>query len=83
MPEWRDEIRRRLAATVAAMAAVPGLALGVIALHVTSRLVGPTPTSDVVTFIAVPLLMAAVILLACYLPAHRAARIDPMVVLRQ
>jgi predicted permease len=46
-----------------------------------SRLYQVTPT-DPLTFVCVGLLLTSVALLACYLPARRAARIDPMVALR-
>jgi ABC-type antimicrobial peptide transport system permease subunit len=69
------------------MLAGSGLILGlavvfVLARFLTSMLYGVSP-SDPVTFVGISFLLAMVALLACYLPARRAARIDPMIAIRE
>ena len=63
-----------------------GVALGLAASFaltrfLTSLLLGVTST-DALTFSSVALLLCAVALFACFIPARRAMRVDPMVALR-
>jgi ABC-type antimicrobial peptide transport system permease subunit len=59
-----------------------GLAVAwAVARSLTAILYGVRP-HDLVTFTAVPVFLAAVALLACWIPARRASRVDPLAALR-
>jgi putative ABC transport system permease protein len=66
--------------------AVAGIVVGLglsfmLTRLIASQLIGISPT-DPITYIVVPLLLCAVALAASYIPARRAARIDPLIALR-
>jgi ABC-type antimicrobial peptide transport system permease subunit len=72
----------RKAMSLVLIGAVIGLAGAYAVTRLMSNLLfGVTPT-DIATFVAVPIVLLLVALLACLIPARRATKVDPLVALR-
>lgn len=72
----------RRASGVVAIGLVLGLAGALAAARLMSSLLYGVRATDPVTFVAVPLLLTAMVLVSSYLPARQASTVDPATVLR-
>jgi predicted permease len=66
--------------------AISGIAVGLVGAALLTRfmqaLLYRTQPTDLPTFVAVAMVLSCVAIIACYIPARRAANVDPMVALR-
>jgi len=70
------------AAKLAVSGAIIGLTIALTLARVLRSLIYNVSPADPMTFISVAILVIAIAMLACYLPARRAAKASPMIALR-
>ena len=82
----RQNILRMVLATGLGLASA-GIAVGLVGAALVARTVATMlfgiGALDPVSFVGIPAVLLMVAVLACYVPARRATRIDPLVALRQ
>jgi ABC-type lipoprotein release transport system permease subunit len=64
------------------VAVVVGLAMSLAASRLLRSQLFGVSANDTMTFVVVTAVLGGVALLACYIPARRASRVDPLVALR-
>jgi len=69
--------------TLALVGAAVGLAGALVVAHLMAGLLYGVSPSDPLTFISLTTVLVIVALAACYIPARRAMRVDPIVALRE
>lgn len=67
---------------LAAAGTVAGLAIAVAGAHVMTSLLFATDPRDPATFVGITILLGVIAVMACFVPALKAARVDPMTTLR-
>jgi putative ABC transport system permease protein len=72
----------RSGARLALIGVIAGVAGGIFATRLMTRLLYQVSASDPVIFAGAAVVLLAFALLACYIPARRATRVDPLVALR-
>ena len=65
-----------------AVGSLLGIASAMLATRILRTLLYSTSTTDLLSFVSTSLIVCGVTLLACYIPARRAAKVDPLIALR-
>jgi len=66
-----------------AFGVVVGMALALVVSSAVESMLFATAARDALTFVTVPAILALVGVIACWIPAHRATRVDPAQALRE
>lgn len=81
----RDVLRLVLGqgARISGIGIAIGIGASLLLTQLMRKLLYSVSATDPATFLAVVLLLALIALAACYIPARRSARVDPLIALRQ